>query len=110
MAQKLDAKACMTIHDLTKRDHSGCEITRLPGVTEGTVRYHGKRQGAGTLDGRARQQHLAERFAETIAGIDRTVAFEGLRYSVPFGLLGQRVEVRVGKEPNAKTTITVPRI
>ena len=40
MAERLDREARMTLHHLAKRGHTKCEIARLLGVTEGTVRYH----------------------------------------------------------------------
>ena len=66
MAQKLDREARMTLHHLAKRGHTQCEIARLLGVTEGTVRYHLKRGASGDVDGRSQQVHLAASYGEAI--------------------------------------------
>jgi len=46
---------------------SHCQIARTLGVTEGTVRYHLRRQAAGAEDGRKRQEHRAAGFSPVIA-------------------------------------------
>ena len=56
----------MTIKSLTGRQCSNRHIARLLGVSEGTVRYHRRRQAAGTADGRSDQQPVAARFHEAI--------------------------------------------
>ena len=56
----------MTIKSLIGRKCSNRHIARLLGVSEGTVRYHRRRQGAGTADGRSGQQPVAGRFHEAI--------------------------------------------
>ena len=56
----------MTIKRLTGRQCSNRRIARLLGVSEGTVRYHRRRQAAGTADGRSDQQPVAARFHEAI--------------------------------------------
>jgi transposase len=66
MANKLDVEARMTIKSLSERGHSNRAIARLLGVHEHAVRYHRHRLEAGISDGRARQAHLAERFAPAI--------------------------------------------
>lgn len=66
MVNKLDVEARMTIKSLAERGHSNRAIARLLGVHEHAVRYHRHRQDAGITDGRARQSHLAERFAPAI--------------------------------------------
>jgi transposase len=64
---KLDQEGRMTLKFLAERKHSGREIARLLGVDESTVRYYVKRLRSGAFDGRARQRHLAEEWAEPIA-------------------------------------------
>ena len=64
----------MTIKSLTGRQCSNRHIARLLGVTEGTVRYHRRRQEAGTMDGRSGQQPVATRFH---AAIDAYVSASG---------------------------------
>jgi hypothetical protein len=66
MANKLDAEARMTIRTLAERGHTNRAITRLLGVHENAVRYHRRRQTEGAVDGRGRQQHLAESFGPAI--------------------------------------------
>ena len=56
----------MTIKSLTGRQCSNRHIARLLGVTEGTVRYHRRRQASGVADGRSGQQPVAARFQEAI--------------------------------------------
>ena len=56
----------MTIKSLTDRECSNRHISRLLGVSEGTVRYHRRRQAAGTPDGRSCQQSVAARFHAAI--------------------------------------------
>ncbi len=52
----------MTIKSLTGRQCSNRHIARLLGVTEGTVRYHRRRQASGVADGRSGQQPVAAQF------------------------------------------------
>jgi transposase len=54
----------MTIKCLTERGQSGRSIGKLLGVSEGTVRYHIRRDGV--VDGRSQQKQLAEDWAEAI--------------------------------------------
>ncbi len=49
-----EARTAMTV--LLKQGHSQSAVARMLGVTEGTVRYHRRRQEHGALDGRARQE------------------------------------------------------
>ena len=56
----------MTIKSLTGRQCSNRHIARLLGVTEGTVRYHRRRQASGAADGRSDQQPVAARFHAAI--------------------------------------------
>jgi transposase len=56
----------MTIQELACRGTSGRAIARTLEVTEGTIRYHLRRQAEGVVDGRSKQIHLAEGWAERI--------------------------------------------
>jgi transposase len=56
----------MTIQVLRERGHSRRGIARLLGVTEGTVRYHLRRQAEGAADGRAEQPQLATEWGEAV--------------------------------------------
>lgn len=70
---KLDRDALMTIKTLTNTGVSNRETARLLGVTEGTVRYHLKRQTEGAVDGRSNQQHRAATYRRAIdAYLDAT--------------------------------------
>jgi transposase len=59
------ARTAMTV--LLKQGHSQSAVARMLGVTEGTVRYHRRRQERGALDGRARQENTAAAHAAAIA-------------------------------------------
>jgi IS30 family transposase len=67
MTDKLDSEARMTIKSLAGRGHSNRAVARLLGVHEHAVRYHLRRQATGATDGRTRQAHRAEPYAEAIA-------------------------------------------
>lgn len=56
----------MTIKCLSHKGQSNREIARLLQVSEGTVRYHRRREREGAVDGRRRQRLLAEGWAEAI--------------------------------------------
>ena len=56
----------MTITSLLRKGCSNRHIARLLKVTEGTVRYHRRRQAGGTADGRADRIPLAERYRAPI--------------------------------------------
>jgi transposase len=56
---KLGLEARMTIGELARRGTSGRAIARTLEVTEGTIRYHLRRQAEGAVDGRSKQIHLA---------------------------------------------------
>ena len=71
---KLTWEDRMTIKSLTGRQCSNRHIARLLGVSEGTVRYHRRRQAAGAADGRSGQQPVAARFD---AAIDAYVLASG---------------------------------
>ena len=48
-----EARTAMTV--LLKQGHSQSSVARLLGVSEGTVRYHRRRDAAGAVDGRTVQ-------------------------------------------------------
>ena len=60
-----EARTAMTV--LLKQGHSQSAVARMLGVTEGTVRYHRRRQERGAMDGRARQESSAAAHAAAIA-------------------------------------------
>jgi transposase len=64
---KIDQEGRMTIKYLCQKGVSNRRVARLLGVTEGTVRYHRRRQQEGTIDGRSRQPQLAEGWDAAIA-------------------------------------------
>lgn len=68
----------MTIKTLSDKDISNCEVARLLGVTESTVRYHRQRMDAGATDGRARQRQSAADFADPIRIWHNTHQDDGL--------------------------------
>lgn len=59
-----EARAAMTV--LLKQGHSQSALRRMLGVTEGTVRYHRRRQECGAVDGRARQESTMSAHAAAI--------------------------------------------
>jgi transposase len=63
---KLGLEARMTIQELARRGVSGRAVARTLEVTEGTVRYHLRRQATGAVDGRSRQEFLAAGWHERI--------------------------------------------
>ena len=60
-----EARTAMTV--LLKQGHSQSSVARLLGVSEGTVRYHRRRDAAGAVDGRTVQVGKAAAVAEAIA-------------------------------------------
>jgi transposase len=60
-----EARTAMTV--LLKQGHSQSSVARLLGVSEGTVRYHRRRDMAGAVDGRAAQMSKAAAVADAIA-------------------------------------------
>ena len=60
-----EARTAMTV--LLKQGHSQSAVARLLGVSEGTVRYHRRRDAAGAVDGRRTQGSKAAAVAEAIA-------------------------------------------
>ena len=63
---KLGLEARMTIKELSRRGMSRCAIARTLGITEGTIRYHLRRQAQAAVDGRSRQTFLAAGWHEAI--------------------------------------------
>lgn len=65
----------MTVQELARRGMSGRAIARTLEVTEGTVRYHLRRQAVGAVDGRSKQEFLAagchERIADWLSSCER---------------------------------------
>lgn len=59
-----EARTAMTA--LLRRGHSQSSVARLLGVTEGTVRYHRRRQESGAVDGRSRQASAASAHSAAI--------------------------------------------
>ena len=57
---KLSLEARMSIKVLSEKGVSNREVARLLNVSEGTVRYHRRRQAAGIEDGRRKQRRKAE--------------------------------------------------
>lgn len=62
---KLDKGARMTIETL-KGKRPNTDVADMLGVTEGTIRYHRRRQTEGAVDGRSKQRQLAADYAEPI--------------------------------------------
>ena len=60
-----EARTAMSV--LLKQGHSQSAVARMLGVTEGTIRYHRRRQESGAVDGRSRQENSAATHAEAIA-------------------------------------------
>jgi transposase len=63
---KLEQEERMTIQCLAERGQARREIARVLEVSEGTVRYHLRRQAKGAHDGRADQRLLGDDHAEAI--------------------------------------------
>lgn len=83
---KIDVGARMTIKTLSGK-LTNTELAEKLGVTEGTIRYHQKRQTEGAVDGRSNQRQLAADYADQIAfykdqhedeGVSLTALFEWL--------------------------------
>lgn len=66
MTPKLNSEALMTIQHLSQRGVSRAQIARTLCVTEGSVRYHLRRQESGTTDGRKLQAFSAAPWHEAI--------------------------------------------
>ena len=63
---KLNLEARMTISTLTAKGVSNCEIARMLGITEGSVRYQVRRMKCGAVDGRSRQESKTAALAEAV--------------------------------------------
>jgi IS30 family transposase len=68
MGQKLDVEGRMTVKTLHGCGVTNAETARLLGVSEGTVRYHLRRQTVGMSDGRARQVQRAAAYRAAMDG------------------------------------------
>lgn len=66
MARRLRREEIVTLGVLAEKRQSNCEIARVLGVTEGTIRYHRKRQAEGARDGRSQQSYKAEALSAVI--------------------------------------------
>ncbi len=56
---RLDTEGRTAMAVLLERGHSQAAVARLLGVTEGAVRYHRRRQAAGNVGGRSKQDFKA---------------------------------------------------
>ena len=68
MPSRLRREDVVTIQVLSEKGQNHCEIARVLGITEGTVRYHLRRAQAQAEDGRKGKVFLAESHAAVIAG------------------------------------------
>lgn len=68
MPSRLRREDVVTIQVLSEKGQNHCEIARVLGITEGTVRYHLRRAQAQAGDGRKDKVFLAESHAAVIAG------------------------------------------
>jgi len=64
---KIDQERRMTIKHLAENGIGNREISRLLGISEGSVRYHRRRQLAGAIDGRSLRPQVAEGRADAIS-------------------------------------------
>jgi len=67
MPRRLRKEEVVTVQVLAEKGQNHCEIGRVLGVTEGTVRYHLRRAAAGAEDGRKQRLFKAEPLAEVVA-------------------------------------------
>jgi transposase len=67
MPRRLRKEEVVTVQVLAEKGQNHCEIGRVLGVTEGTVRYHLRRAAAGVEDGRKQRVFKAGRLGEVIA-------------------------------------------
>jgi transposase len=67
MPIRLRREEVVTIQVLSEKGENHCQVARVLGVTEGTVRYHLRRAAEGAEDGRRDQPFKAEAVAEVIA-------------------------------------------
>jgi len=63
---RLSREVRMTIQSLAHHGQANRAVTRMLGVSEGTVRYHRRRQASGAIDGRARQPSQAAAYHTAI--------------------------------------------
>jgi len=66
MPQKLSQEEIVTLHVLVAKGQPNTRIAKTLGVSEGTVRYHARRQAKEAVDGRKNKARKAEPFAEVI--------------------------------------------
>jgi transposase len=67
MPRRLRKEEVVTVQVLAEKGQNHCEIGRVLGVTEGTVRYHLRRASAGAKDRRKERAFKAESLSEVIA-------------------------------------------
>lgn len=60
MPKRLRREEIVTIEVLSGKGENNCQVARLLGVSEGTVRYHLRRTASGATDGRSAQPYRAE--------------------------------------------------
>jgi DNA-binding NarL/FixJ family response regulator len=53
MPTYLRREEIVTINVLSGKGENNCQVARLLGVSEGTVRYHLRRTASGSIDGRS---------------------------------------------------------
>ena len=67
MPTYLRREEIVTIKVLSGKGENNCQVAKLLGVSEGTVRYHLRRTASGAVDGRCDKPFKAEAMAEVIA-------------------------------------------
>lgn len=67
MPTYLRREEIVTINVLSEKGENNCQVARLLGVSEGTVRYHLRRTASGAVDGRCGKPFKAEAMAGVIA-------------------------------------------
>jgi len=67
MPCRLSKEEIVAICVLGNKGKKKTRITSALGVSEGTIRYHLKRQSGGAIDGRGNKSHRAECLSEVIA-------------------------------------------
>ena len=63
MPKHLRRDEIVTIKVLSEKGENHCQVARLLGVSEGTVRYHLRRTTSGAIDGRCNKPFRAFRVA-----------------------------------------------
>jgi transposase len=66
MPTLLRREEIVTIKVLSEKGENNCQVARVLGVSEGTVRYHLRRTASGAIDGRSTQPFRAEAVAPVI--------------------------------------------